>query len=98
MIIRYSDGSSVECAMHRLEGGIVRAEIAGIEDAVAYTLIQGKWISETGLAVTFEFPLDTGRDRSRSMPLNVCEQESRCATGGDCLFRPASGACAGLVN
>ena len=38
MIIRYSDGSYVEGVIHRLERGILRATVAGIDDAVEFIL------------------------------------------------------------
>jgi hypothetical protein len=90
MVIRYSDGSYVDGVIHRLEGATLRAAVAGLDDAVEYTLIQDRWISETGLLVTFEFPIERGLDLFQIMP--------GCAAGGDCLLRRTSASCAGPVN
>jgi hypothetical protein len=98
MVIRYSDGSYVEAVLHRLEGATLRAAVAGIDDAVEYTLIQNKWISETGLMVTFEFPIEQGIDLFRINPRMNCHLEAGCAAGGDCVLRRTSGSCAGPVN
>ena len=98
MVIRYSDGSYVEGVIHRLEGATVRAAVAGIDDAVGYTLIHDKWVSETGLVVTFEFPMEIGIDLFRIMPPMIGERDPRCAAGGDCVLRRTSGSCAGPVN
>ena len=98
MVIRYSDGSYVEGVIHRLEGATVRAAIAGIDDAVEYTLIQDKWISEMGLVVTFEFPIEKGMDLCQIMPRMVCQPEAGCAAGGDCVLRRTSRSCASTVN
>src|SRR5471030_2420458 len=46
MVIRYSDGSFVDAVIHWLDGGTLRAAVAGIDDAVEFTLIENKWISE----------------------------------------------------
>ena len=98
MVIRYSDGSYVEGVIHGLGGGTVRAAVPGIDDAIDYTLIQNEWTSKTGLVVTFEFPIEKGRDRFQIMQRMIGEREAGCASGGDCVLRPTSGMCAGLVN
>jgi hypothetical protein len=98
MFIRYADGSYVEGVIHRLEGATLRAAVAGIDDAIEYTLMQDKWISETGLVVTFEFPKETGTDLFRIMPRTVCQPEEGCAAGGDCVLRRTSRSCASTVN
>jgi hypothetical protein len=76
MVIRYSDGSYIEGAIHRLEGATMRAAVAGIDDAIEYTLIRDKWISETGLVVTFEFPMEKGMGLFRIMPGTIGEREA----------------------
>jgi hypothetical protein len=96
MVIRYPDGSYVDGIIRRLEGGTVRAAIAGIDDAVDYTLIQDNWTSEMGLVVTFEFPIEM--DRFQFMQRMNGEREAGCAAGGDCVLRRTSGSCAGPVN
>jgi hypothetical protein len=98
MVIRYSDGSYVEGVIHTLEGATVRAAIAGIDDAVEYTLIQDKWISEMGLVVTFEFPIEKGMDLCQIMPRMAGGRVAGCAAGGDCVLRQTSRSCAGPVN
>jgi hypothetical protein len=98
MVIRYSDGSYVEAVLHRLEGAILRAAVAGIDDAVEYTLMQNRWISETGLVVTFEFPMEKGMDLCQIMPRMIGQPEAGCAAGGDCVLRRTSRSCASPVN
>lgn len=98
MVIRYSDGSYVEAVLHRLQGATLRAAVAGIDDAVEYTLMQNKWISETGLVVTFEFPIEKGIDLFQITPRMICQPEAGCAAGGDCVLRKTSRSCAGPVN
>ena len=98
MVIRYSDGSYAEGVIHRLEGATVRAAVAGLDDAVEYTLMQDQWISEMGLVVTFEFPIVKGKDLFQVMPPMMGQQEAGCAAGGDCVLRRTSGSCAVPVN
>jgi hypothetical protein len=98
MVIRYFDGSYVEGVINRLEGRTVRAVVAGVDDAVEYTLIQNKWTSESGLVVTFEFPVEKVLDRFRNIPVMMGERDGHCAAGGDCALRRISGASAGQVN
>jgi hypothetical protein len=98
MFIRYSDGSYVEGVIHRLDGATLRAAVAGIDDAIEYTFMQDKWISETGLVVTFEFPIENGTDLFRIMPRTICQPEAGCAAGGDCVLRRTSRSCASTVN
>jgi hypothetical protein len=87
-IIRYSDGSYVEGVIHRLERGTVRATVAGINDAVEYTLVADAWTSEMGHGVTFEFTMQR--------EVNVCPGmmgagAPECAAGGDCVLRRMPG-------
>jgi len=103
MVIRYSDGSYVEGVLHRLAGATLRAAVPGIDDAVEYTLMQDKWISETGLAVTFEFPMEEAMDLCQIMPRQIMpgmagQPEAGCAAGGDCVLRRTSRSCASTVN
>jgi hypothetical protein len=98
MIIRYSNGSSAEGVMRRVEGGTVRAEVGGVDDAVEYRLIQDQWTSETGVVVTFEFTVDNGRDLFQIMPVMTGEEEARCAAGGDCILRRTSGSGTAWAN
>jgi hypothetical protein len=108
MVIRYSDGSYVEGVLHRLAGATLRAAVAGIDDAVEYTLMHDKWISETGLPVTFEFPVEKAMDLCQIMPRQVMpgqvmpgmigQLEAGCAAGGDCVLRRTSRSCASPVN
>ena len=95
MIIRYSDGSYVEGVIHRLEHGSLRATVAGIDDAVEYTLFDDGWISEHGDDVTFEFTVH----REVNVMLGMMGTgEPRCAAGGDCVLRRIPGSGPVLVN
>ena len=98
MVIRYFDGSYVEGVINRLEGRTVRALVVGVDDAVEYTLIQDKWTSESGVVVTFEFPIEKRMDLLRNLPAMMGEGEGHCAAGGDCALRRISVAGAGQVN
>ena len=95
MVIRYSDGSSAEGVIHRLEGGTLRAAVAGVDDVMEYKLILDHWTSEMGVVVTFEFPMDREPDLFQIVPAMLDEGRARCAAGGDCVLRqmPASGTC-----
>jgi hypothetical protein len=101
MVIRYCDNSYVEGAIHSLESGIVRATVAFVDDALKYTLIQGRWTSERGAVVTFEFPVERGLNLcriqpSQIMPVNIGEGAAGCAAGGDCALGRMPGSC--MVN
>lgn len=85
MVIRYSDGSYAEGAIHELESGALRATVAGVNHAVKFTLIQNRWTSERGAVVTFEFPMERGLNRW-------------CAAGGDGALWRTTGAGANRVN
>ncbi|HXB68607.1 MAG TPA: hypothetical protein VNY05_10205 [Candidatus Acidoferrales bacterium] len=107
MVIRYSDGSYVQGVIHRLQGGTVRAAVAGVDDAIEYRLIRDQWTSEMGVVVTFEFILDLekGLDLFQVAPVMIGEVEAsrelegaRCAAGGDCVLRRMSGSGMGRVN
>jgi hypothetical protein len=88
MIIRFTDGSSVEGVIHWLECGKMRATVAGFGDAVEYTLFQGGWTSETGEDVTFEFTMQRDVDVVMGM---MRASEAACAAGGDCVLRRMPG-------
>ena len=100
MVIRYSDGSYVEGVIHRLQGGTVRAVVAGVDDALEYRLIREQWTSEMGVVVTFEFTLDLEKKMNlfQNIPVLIGESEARCAAGGECVLRRMSGSDPGLVN
>jgi hypothetical protein len=88
MVIRFTDGSSVEGVIHRLECGTLRATVAGVDDAVEYTLFQEGWTSETGEDVTFEFTMQRDVDVVMGM---MRASEAECAAGGDCVLRRMPG-------
>ena len=92
MIIRYSDGSFVEGSIHRLQGGTLRATVAGVDDTVEYTLLHGRWTSEMGAPVTFEFPLDRVLEYLPVPRAASDAGDSDCAAGGDCALRRIAGA------
>jgi hypothetical protein len=98
MVIRYADGSYVDGVIHKLEGGTLRAVVAGLDDAVEFTLVRDEWISESGNAVTFEFPLKSGVRLLDIMPAMIGEGAGHCAAGGDCVLRRASNPGSGLPN
>jgi hypothetical protein len=95
MIIRYSDGCYVEGVIHRLECGILRATVAGFDDALEYTLFEDGWTSEMGDDVTFEFTAQREVDVTMGM---IGAGESGCAAGGDCILRRIPGTGPVLVN
>jgi hypothetical protein len=95
MIILYSDGSYVEGVIHKLERGILRATVAGIDDAVEFILSADGWTSETGDDVTFEFTLQREVDVAMGM---MGAGEPGCAAGGDCILRRMPGSGPVLVN
>jgi hypothetical protein len=107
MVIRYSDGSYAEGVIHRLQGGTMRAAVAGVDDAIEYRLVRDQWTSEMGIVVTFEFILDLekGMDLFQIAPVMIGDGEAshglegaRCAAGGDCVLRRMSGSTIGRVN
>jgi len=57
--IRYRDGICVNAVIVTLECERL-AHIAGLQDLIAFRLIQGEWISESGKVVSFEFPDESG--------------------------------------
>ena len=91
MVIRYSDGSYIDGVIHRLEGSVLRAEVAGRDDAVEFRLVRDQWISESGNAVTFEFPLRIRAELFEIAPPIDSDGFGHCAVGGDCLLRRMSG-------
>ena len=95
MIIRYSDGSRVEGLIHRLERGILRATVAGLDDAVEYTLFEDGWTSEMGDGVTFEF---TAQREVDLLLATMGAEAQECAAGGGCVLRRMPGSGPVLVN
>jgi hypothetical protein len=95
MIIRYPDGSYVEGVIQRLERGTLRATLAGVDDAVEYTLVEDEWTSEVGEGVTFEFTMHREADLWLG---TIGEGEPVCAAGGDCVLRRMPGSDAVRVN
>jgi hypothetical protein len=88
MIIRYENGSKAHAVIYRLTGGNLRAAVEGIDDPVDFRLIRGKWISNSGAGVTFEFPIEIGMEFIETLTeLAQREEEGHCAMGGDCLIR-----------
>jgi hypothetical protein len=65
--------------------------VAGVDDAVDYTLVEDRWTSEWGDGVTFEFTMQKEVDLFLAV---MGDGEPACAAGGDCVLRrmPASGA------
>lgn len=98
MLIRYPDGSYAEGAIHRLEGNTLRTTVAGVDDAVEYTLVQNGWTSKTGVVVTFDFTSARGMDLFQVETARLDEGVPGCAAGGDCALRRISDSGAGLVN
>ena len=96
MIIRYPDGSYVEGVIQRLERGTLRATLAGVDDAVEYTLIEDGWTSEMGEGVTFEFTMHREVDCWLGM---IEEGTPVCAAGGgECVLRQMPGSDGVRVN
>jgi hypothetical protein len=84
MLIRYSDDSFVEGMIQRLEGDRLWVTVAGLESEVEFILIDGEWVSESGKAVTFEFPVKVSMEL---IDIVVADEDGRCAAGGDCVLR-----------
>ncbi len=61
MVIRYADGSYDVAVIHSLEGGTIRAAVEGIDGLVDFRLAGDKWVSDIGVAISFEFPTDSGK-------------------------------------
>jgi hypothetical protein len=53
--IRYSDGMCVKAVIVTFESERL-AHVAGLQDLIAFRLVQGDWISESGRVASFEFP------------------------------------------
>ena len=90
MIIRYSDGSFVNGVIHSLEGCIIRAAVAGFDDAVEFRLIEEEWISEGGAIVTFEFLVKDHVEPIAILPELSDSGAPGCAAGGLCILRRIS--------
>lgn len=88
VIIRYEDGSTTHAVIYRLIGGTLRAAVEGTDGPVDFKLIRGKWISNRGAGVTFEFPIEIGMEFLQTLTdLADSEGDGHCATGGECLIR-----------
>jgi hypothetical protein len=88
MLIHYEDGSVAHAVIYRLIGGNLRAAVEGVEDPVDFKLIRGKWISERGTGVTFEFPIEIGMEFLETLTdLALNQVRGPCAVGGDCVIR-----------
>jgi hypothetical protein len=88
MIIRYEDGSTVHGIIYRLIGRSLRAAVEGSDGPVDFKLTRGKWISDSGAGVTFEFPIEIGTEFFRTLTdLAQGEEQGHCALGGDCVIR-----------
>ena len=88
MVIRYEDGSMAHAVIYRLIGGNLRAAVEGVEAPVDFKLIRGRWISNSGASVTFEFPVEIGMEFLESITeLALSTEHGHCAIGGDCLIR-----------
>jgi len=88
MIIRYENGSKAQAVIYGLTGGSLRAAVEGIDDPVDFRLIRGKWTSNSGAGVTFEFPVEIGMEFLDTLTdLAGSEEDGHCAMGGECLIR-----------
>ena len=88
MIIRYDNGSTAHAVIYRLIGANLRAAEEGSEAPVDFKLIRGKWISNSGAGVTFEFPIEIGMEFLQTLTdLAFSEEHGHCAMGGDCVIR-----------
>jgi hypothetical protein len=88
MVIRYEDGSRAHAVIYRLIGANLRAAVEGVEDPADFKLIRGRWISDRGAAVTFEFPIEIGKEFLQTLTdLALSEEQDRCALGGECVIR-----------
>jgi hypothetical protein len=84
MLIRYADGSFVEGMIQRLEGALLWVAVAGLDTEVEFVLVDREWLSESGSAVTFEFPMKVSTEL---FDIVVSDEDGRCAAGGDCVLR-----------
>ena len=94
MIIRFEDGSRAHAVLYRLVGGSLRAAVEGTDGPVDFKLVRGKWVSDRGAGVTFEFPIEIGMEFLQTLTdLARSGEEGHCAVGGDCVLRriPESG-------
>ena len=88
MIVCYPDGTRVHAVIYRLAGGSMRAALAGLDDPVDFSLVGGTWVSEAGVGVTFEFPIDLGVEFFPAEPgKHAGEGPGTCVMGGDCVIR-----------
>src|ERR1035438_1789155 len=88
MIIRLANGPYVEGVLHSLNWGTLRASVAGVDDAVEFTLSPSGWTSEAGDVVTFDFTIE----REQEIFLGGSEENHAwCAAGGACKLRQPCG-------
>jgi hypothetical protein len=88
MIVRYEDGSMAHAVIYRLTGANLRAAVEGTDDPVDFSLIRGKWITDRGAGVTFEFPIEIGMEFIQTLTdLALSEEHPGCAAGGECAIR-----------
>jgi hypothetical protein len=84
MLIRYPDGSFVEGMIQRLEGGLLWVSVAGLDREVEFVLVDREWVSESGSAVRFEFPVKVSTEL---FDIVASDEDGKCAAGGDCVLR-----------
>jgi len=84
MLIRYADGSFVEGTIQRIDGGLLWVSVDGLDNTVEFVLVDREWVSESGSAVTFEFPVKVSTEL---FDIIVSDEEGKCAAGGDCVLR-----------
>jgi hypothetical protein len=90
MIIRYSEGYSIEGIIQRVDGDTMRASVAGHDDAVEYRLIENEWMSAGGATVTFEFHPQQSIDPFAILRDPFVPTETGCLAGGHCKLRGIS--------
>ena len=88
MIVRYEDGSTAHAVIYRLIGSNLRAAVEGADGPVDFKLIRGRWFTDAGAGVTFEFPIEIGMEFLQTLTdLALSEEQGHCAMGGDCVIR-----------
>ncbi len=61
-LIRYLDGHLEEAILLSIRGDMMRVAIPGCDDAVAFTLRGGAWVSDENVPVEIEFLAARGED------------------------------------